>query len=155
VIPFASLLVNCCIWSFYGLLKNDTTVLFPNGLGIFTGGFCFSVYKLYGNKKDFLSNTVVGGLILLAFYLYASGDPESLGMIGCVNAVLLMGSPLATLSTVIREKNTATMPFTTSLMAWGNAVSWSLYGVLIAHDAMVRESSSFSCFRLLIAFSFL
>ena len=69
-----------------------------------------------------------------------NNNADLLGTIGCALAVLLMGSPLATLSTVIREKSTASMPFGTSLMTWGNAISWSLYGLMIANDPMVSDT---------------
>ncbi len=59
-----------------------------------------------------------------------------------------MGSPLATLSTVVREQSTNAMPFTTSLLTWGNAFSWSLYGLVIADDKMV----SVCCIDLLYPF---
>ena len=31
--PFVSLLTNCVIWSYYGMLKQDMTVLIPNAIG--------------------------------------------------------------------------------------------------------------------------
>ena len=31
--PFVSLLTNCVIWSYYGMLKQDMTVLVPNAIG--------------------------------------------------------------------------------------------------------------------------
>jgi solute carrier family 50 protein (sugar transporter) len=142
LLPFASLLVNCCIWTFYGLLKNDKTVLYPNLLGILSGGFCFSVFKIYAPpKKELYMNFFVLGLILLSSIIYFDNNAELLGGIGCFIAVLVMGSPLATLSTVIKEKSTASMPFTTSLMTWCNSCSWSLYGYLIANDYMVSVST--------------
>ena len=42
-----------------------------------------------------------------------------------------MGAPLATLSTVIKDKSTASIPFGTSLACWLNALSWSAYGFLV------------------------
>ncbi|RYY86187.1 hypothetical protein EON63_06140 [archaeon] len=49
-----------------------------------------------------------------------------------------MGSPLATLKTVMRDQSTAALPFGVSLMTWGNALCWSLYGLILAQDPMVR-----------------
>ena len=37
VFPFLSLLTNCVIWSFYGYLRSDNTVLIPNAIGVLAG----------------------------------------------------------------------------------------------------------------------
>ena len=42
------------------------------------------------------------------------------------------------MSTVIRDRSTASLPFTTSFATWCNALSWSAYGLLVAHDIMVN-----------------
>ena len=47
-----------------------------------------------------------------------------------------MGAPLATLSTVIKDKSTASIPFG-SLACWLNALSWSAYGFIVADNIMV------------------
>lgn len=137
-LPFASLLTNCVIWSFYGLLKEDYTVLLPNLLGVVTGFICVGSYKRYAESSDL--PVTLGSLIVLivALSMYMSSSADSLGTLGCALAMLVMGSPLATLGTVIREKSTASMPFLTSFATWCNALSWSLYGLLVADDVMVR-----------------
>lgn len=137
LLPFASLLTNCVIWFFYGLLKDDYTVMVPNGLGIFSGLFCFATYIRFSKSVDAVSIAVSLALILFAMSLYSAGDFNTLGSTGCILAMIVMGSPLATLSTVIRDKSTESMPFGTSLATWCNACSWSLYGLIVAKDFMV------------------
>ena len=61
--------------------------------------------------------------------------------IGVVMSVLLMGSPLSTVYKVFQEKSTASMPFGTSLFNFCNALSWTLFGYLIDHDALLYVSS--------------
>jgi solute carrier family 50 protein (sugar transporter) len=139
LLPFASLLTNCIIWFCYGLLKDDFTVMIPNGLGIFSGLFCFASYVRFSKGVDATSIAVSLALILLALSLYSAGDYNTLGSIGCILAMILMGSPLSTLSTVIRDKSTKSMPFGTSFATWCNAFSWSLYGLVVAKDFMVRR----------------
>ena len=70
------------------------------------------------------------------------GNYQLLGSLGCVLAIVLTGSPLATLRTVLKDKSTAALPFITSLAAFCNSASWSLYGLLVANDAMVRSELS-------------
>ena len=42
-------------------------------------------------------------------------------------AILLMGAPLSSLKGVLESRSTESMPFGTSLTAFFNAITWSLY----------------------------
>lgn len=141
MLPFASLFTNCVIWTLYGVLKKDKTVFIPNAIGILSGTFCFGAYKRYSEASDI--QITIGAFLITAFAvsLYFSRNADLLGLIGCGIAVILMGSPLATLSTVIKDKSTASMPFLTSLATWCNGLSWMSYGLLIANDPMVNFPS--------------
>jgi solute carrier family 50 protein (sugar transporter) len=65
------------------------------------------------------------------------GNAEAIGTVGVTLAVIMMGSPLSTLQTVINEKSTNALPFAMSFTTFWNALSWSSYGVLIANDPMI------------------
>ena len=139
IFPFVSLFTNCVLWSLYGLLKNDTTVLFPNIIGIVSGLFCIVAYQLNCSpsavpKVYYLFSTLI---VIFAVSLYISDNSALIGSIGCVLAVVLMGSPLSTLQTVVASKSTAALPFFTSFMGWCNALSWSAYGLLVANDILI------------------
>ncbi len=135
--PFASLVVNSSIWSMYGILQEDLTVALPNMSGVVVGLYCFISYSKYSASQSFgiLAMSVL--LVVFAGYLFAQQDVVTLGSLGCILAVILMGSPLASLSTIFRDRSTDSMPFNTSLMTWCNALSWTLYGTVVAHDRMV------------------
>jgi uncharacterized protein with PQ loop repeat len=137
MIPFLSLLVNSVIWTFYGLLKGDKTVTLPNVSGAIAGAYCCLIYANYVSSINVIVVSCSMVLVLSAIYWFSQGDTMTLGAFGCILAVILMGSPLATLMTVVREKSTDSMPISTSLTAWLNALSWSLYGILVARDSMV------------------
>lgn len=136
--PFVSLLTNCVIWTYYGLLKSDMTVLVPNALGILTGAGCVMGYHRFALKKPLSMYAGAAALIAFSSLLALQGNYQLLGSLGCVVAVILTGSPLVTLRTVIKEKSTAALPLFTSTAGWLNACSWSLYGILVANDPMVR-----------------
>ena len=40
-IPFTSMLVNCLIWTLYGSLKSDNTIMVPNVTGLLVGMYVF------------------------------------------------------------------------------------------------------------------
>jgi solute carrier family 50 protein (sugar transporter) len=139
LLPFVSLFSNSVLWTYYGLLKSDNTVLVPNIFGVVGGGFCVIAY---------LSNTIIVqkvylysmvAILLTSTFLFITGNAFTLGLLGCCLSILVMGSPLATLATVVRDKSTASMPFYTSLAGWLNAFSWSAYGIIVANDMMVRS----------------
>jgi solute carrier family 50 (sugar transporter) len=137
-IPFLSLLTNCSVWVVYGSLKSDFTVLVPNLTGLVAGLFASIIYHYYA-VTGIPGRYLVLSTVIIAFSL-AMGlahNDKLLGNIGVCMAVFLMGSPLATLRTVIRDRSTVAMPFYTSMATWMNALSWSLYGIIIAHDVII------------------
>ena len=68
-LPFISLLTNCLIWTFYGILQTDNTVLVPNAIGIISGAFCVSTYHAYAAKSS-------NQLYLIASSIIAIGKGE-------------------------------------------------------------------------------
>lgn len=82
---------------------------------------------------------VVSGLLVLFCYVCGlTGHNDIIGIVGVSSSVFLMGSPLATLATVLRDKSTDSMPsLSTSMTTWMNAFSWLMYGVLVARDFYV------------------
>ena len=69
--------------------------------------------------------------------LFLSRNASKIGLIGCSLAIVLSGSPLATIKTVLKDKSTAALPFMNSFSTWLNAMCWFLYGILVAHDVMI------------------
>lgn len=108
-----------------------------HGLGVLSGAFCATSFHRFAHKAPW--NMYIGSFGILAFASACAlaGNYKLLGSIGCILAIILMGSPLATLKTVLTEKSTASLPFLTSFTGWCNALAWSSYGLLVAHDAMI------------------
>merc|ERR1712233_292280 len=77
--------------------------------------------------------------MLLGYYFGLSKENvlNILGLVGSITAVILLGSPLVTLRTVIKNKNSISMPFSTSLAMWINALSWTIFGLLLENDPFV------------------
>jgi len=137
-VPFLSLMTNSAVWTLYGSLKNDETIFVPNVTGLIAGFICTIIYHQYSTlgipgHMYFIS----AAIILFSVICGLAGDQEIIGSFGVCLAVFLMGSPLSTLRTIINERSTASLPFLTSLTTFSNALSWSLYGLIIAHDPMV------------------
>jgi|AntAceMinimDraft_12_1070368.scaffolds.fasta_scaffold82242_1 uncharacterized protein with PQ loop repeat len=138
IIPFLSLLANCVIWGYYAILKSDMTLLIPSAIGVLNALFCIYAYDKNSsavNKKTIYNlNTALLLLTTLLFHLKKS---DMIGYLGVGISIALMGSPLASLKGVLETKSTESMPFATSLLSFLNAVSWLLYGKLVANDVLV------------------
>jgi len=136
-LPFFSLLINCVVWSIYGILKWDMTILVPNGSGLLAGLWCSLVYHKHCETAP--RKLYSAGAITVCFALYFGfiHNENYVGYLGCFLAVLVMGAPLATLRTVLSDRSTASLPFWTSLSGWGNSLSWLSYGILVANDPYI------------------
>ena len=137
-IPFLSLLMNGSVWLIYGGVKADLTICVPNFTAVVVGAVCVFLY--HANSRDKVSTifyAVVFSVILSSIYLGSISDLTSLGLIGVFLSILLMGSPLSTVATVIREKKTDSMPFATSVTTFLNCFAWTSYGYMVAHDTML------------------
>eukprot|EP00898_Chlorokybus_atmophyticus_P001317 jgi/Chlat1/2186/Chrsp17S02748 len=140
-LPFVSLATNCLVWTLYGVLKSDLTVLAPNVSGLLFG--TYYTYVFATNSSQSLNKYYAGAAGVaaaaagMATMLSAPTSITGIGLLGCTMAIILMGSPLAAMSTVIKEKSTASMPFAMSLATFCNAMAWSAYGALVAHDPMI------------------
>lgn len=136
--PFICMFTNCFLWVLYGMLKQNYTVVAPNLTGVFAGAFAMGVYEFYSSTPPHITTYVLSlSIVVTGLTLYVYGDFFDIGLIGDALAALNMGAPLSVVGTVLRDRSTAAMPFYTSLAAWGNGFSWSLYGILIAQDPLV------------------
>ena len=137
-IPFLSLLMNGSVWFIYGSVKNDLTICVPNFTAVAVGAVCVIQFHLNSRERvSIIFYVVVLAVIFSSVYLGSISDLTSLGLMGVFLSILLMGSPLSTVATVIREKKTDSMPFATSLTTFLNCLSWTSYGYIVAHDTLL------------------
>lgn len=137
-VPFITLFSSCFLWSVYGLMKDDNTILLPNVAGTIVSGACVAIYDMYCPKLPWEAHCVSMFIIVLTFHLYTQNDVTTMGTAGCIMSVLVTAAPLATISSVIADKSTASLPpFQTILAMFFNALSWTLYGAIVANDLNV------------------
>jgi len=142
VFPFVSMFVNSFLWTCYGTLREDFTVVVPNLTGTFVG--LAGMFVFHNNApiesyetegKYYYAGASAFTLFGLLSFFY--GADQLIGSVAVVMCVVLMGSPLVSLRTVLMDKNCQSMPFWTSLTTWINTLSWTLYGIVVAHDFMI------------------
>ena len=129
--------INCFVWVLYGCLVGDLPVLIPNSTGLLASVYCVYIYESYSRKSIPKTYYIAICISIFGSILAFFKMTQAIGLLGDFLAVLMMGSPLSTLFTVLNEKSTAAMPFMTSLATWGNAFSWSTYGLVVVNDPLV------------------
>jgi len=137
-VPFITLFSSCFLWSVYGLMKDDNTILLPNIAGTIISGGCVVIYDLYCPKLAWEAHCCSLFVLLLTFHLFEQNDVLTMGTAGCIMSVLVTAAPLATISSVIGDKSTASLPpYPTIVAMFFNALSWTLYGAVVAADLNV------------------
>lgn len=143
-LPYVALGTNCVVWTTYGLLQADPTLIVANGVGAVMAAYYTSVYAKYTpspmtpyymGSAAFLGAAVGGYHVLPAMGIM--GGIDFLGVMGNVVAIGFFASPLAVMKKVIADKSTAAMPFVVTVATTLNCIAWSGYGFLVAHDAYV------------------
>mmetsp|Transcript_17187 Transcript_17187/g.37540 ORF Transcript_17187/g.37540 Transcript_17187/m.37540 type:complete len:248 (+) Transcript_17187:13-756(+) len=139
IAPFLSLATCGAIWAFYGIGKGYPSVFAANLVCALGGLFSTAIYVKYSTMNRSTAGLLIAaaGVILYSLYLTVEGSFETLGIIGDVFAVLLCAAPLGTVSTVISERSTASMPFAISCATWVNAMVWLSYGYGVENDLYI------------------
>mmetsp|Transcript_58812 Transcript_58812/g.97315 ORF Transcript_58812/g.97315 Transcript_58812/m.97315 type:complete len:182 (+) Transcript_58812:1-546(+) len=157
--PFVSLYTNCAIWTLYGWLQSDPTLLYANAVGLVCGAAYTAIFAKYTHQS--MSKYFVGSAGILGVFLSSpvwaplvgTDAPTVLGTFGMSTAVVLMASPLAVVGTVIKQKSTASLPFVVSLAMTTNGLCWGAYGWFVIDDFYVYVPNVLGCAAGLIQLS--
>merc|ERR1712013_307689 len=149
--PFVSLFTNCSIWSLYGYLQTDQTILVANIAGVVAGTAYTAIFAQHTHQS--MSKYYLGSGALLATFMSSpvwapmmgTDAATVLGTFGMSTAVVLMASPLAVVGTVIKNKSTASLPFAMSLAMTLNGLCWGSYGWFVTSDVYVWLPNVLGC----------
>jgi solute carrier family 50 (sugar transporter) len=95
------------------------------------------IYYIYSAVKPNQVYYLSLGCVLVSIWLWYCDNIMMVGYLGCGMSILVSGSPLAVIKTVLKDKSTAALPFWTSFAAWLNSLSWVLYGYFVIFDVMI------------------
>jgi len=136
--PLIAQLLNCSLWLIYGILRNDLMIMGVNAVGLISVLYFLSIYFKYAIFTPLLMKISVGASVLLGVVFISSLTLPAqvvikyLGLIASCFSVMLFGSPLAKVFTVIKTGNTKLMPFYLSATGSVCSGSWALYGYLVS-----------------------
>jgi hypothetical protein len=71
------------VWTYYGSLMKDLSVLVPNSLGILAGGLSSMIFMAFSAVLPWKQFGAVAAVVSLATYYYLKQSALEVGLIGC------------------------------------------------------------------------
>ncbi|KAA0058861.1 hypothetical protein IC582_004719 [Cucumis melo] len=155
-IPYVMTMLNCLLSAWYGLpfvSPHNILVSTINGTGAVIELIYVMVFIVYAGKKE---KGKIGGLFAFAMGAFTAvalvsvfaleGKIRKLfcGLAASVFSIIMYGSPLSIMRTVIKTKSVEYMPFLLSLFVFLCGTSWFIYG-LLGRDPFVAVPNGFGC----------
>ncbi|KAI4378936.1 hypothetical protein MLD38_016353 [Melastoma candidum] len=140
--PYVCTLLSSALWTYYGIIKAGAyLVATVNGFGIVAESVYVILFLVYAPQKSKINTAaMVGALdigvlagLILATGLGMKGDIR-IDVVGFMCAglnIVMYGSPLAAMRTVVRTRSVEYMPFFLSFFLLLNGGIWSLYALLV------------------------
>ncbi|KAM6545151.1 hypothetical protein CsatB_025887 [Cannabis sativa] len=154
-LPYICTLLNSLLWTYYGLTKpGEVLVATVNGFGIFVETIYVFLFLLYAHPKMRAKTGVLVGILDVGFFglailvtrLALEGDARTnaIGFLGAGLNIIMYGSPLAAMKTVVTSKSVEYMPFLLSFFQFLNGGIWTLYAILVQdYFLMVPNGTGF------------
>ena len=141
LLPYSSMIASAFVWTAYGILKSESTIWFPNGVGLVMGVSYFIAFIEYCPPK---SSTLPGSvsrhmqatsaLIVLCLLLATVVGSKPVGVMGIIFCVFLFASPLSALKVVLQTRSAKAIPLPFTLASVINCFLWSVTGLFDMYD---------------------
>lgn len=136
-LPFLTTCLNNLGWFYYGVLKQDGTVVLVNTIGALLQIIYIVAYLKYTKQKKLvMAQTAAAGTVLAFGWFYFTtflpeGDTRlsQLGLTCSLFTVSMYLSPLTDLVEIVRSGNVACLSFPLTVATFFTSTSWCLYGL--------------------------
>uniref|UniRef100_UPI0037E82AE3 sugar transporter SWEET1 n=1 Tax=Semicossyphus pulcher TaxID=241346 RepID=UPI0037E82AE3 len=136
-LPFLTTCLNNLGWLYYGVLKQDQTIIPVNVIGALLQILYIIVYLHYTKQKRLMiSQTLAAGMVLTCGWFYFTTflpEGESrlsqLGLTCSVVTVSMYMSPLTDLVEIVRSGDVQRLSFPLTVATFFTSTSWVLYGL--------------------------
>ncbi|KAJ0238460.1 Bidirectional sugar transporter SWEET16 [Hirschfeldia incana] len=147
-LPYICTLLGSSLWTYYGIVTpGEYLVSTVNGFGVLAESIYVLIFLFFVPKPRFLKTiTLVLALnilfpaIAIAGTRTAFGDAKtrsnSMGFICATLNIIMYGSPLSAIKTVVTTKSVKYMPFWLSFFLFLNGAIWGVYALLV-HDVFL------------------
>ncbi|XP_042475622.1 bidirectional sugar transporter SWEET16-like [Macadamia integrifolia] len=141
-LPYICTLLNSALWTYYGIIMPGRyLVATVNGFGVLAEAIYVVLFLIFAPTKmkaktGILFLTLDGGFlaaVILGTHFGMHGDLRNdvLGFICSGLNIVMYGSPLAAMKTVMTTKSVEFMPFFLSLFLFLNGGIWAFYAFLV------------------------
>lgn len=141
-LPYICTLLNSSLWTYYGITKPGSyLVATVNGFGIVVEIVYVILFLIYAPPRMKIKTGILVGLLDVGFFAAAvvatrlalDGDAriDAIGFMCAGLNVIMYGSPLAAMKTVVTTKSVEYMPFLLSFFLFLNGGIWTFYAVLV------------------------
>ncbi|XP_071810994.1 sugar transporter SWEET1-like [Apostichopus japonicus] len=139
IFPFLSMCVSATFWLKYGILKEDSVIMIVNSTGMVLGMMYLAVYYYFCTNREYVFKmlsyavlVVFPVLCYVKFYvLDLATAMNHLGFVCSVGTILMYGSPLVSVSQVVRNKSTEYLSFPLCLANFLVSGMWFVYGRMV------------------------
>ncbi|RNF22469.1 solute carrier family 50 (sugar transporter) [Trypanosoma conorhini] len=175
---FCAQLVNCVVWSIYGVLQSSFAIIACNVVGNAVATYCLLVFLAVARLEEMSGRrlpsttykksrmSVIATLCIIAgvsalIVALAAASPHGArvfnGLLGGCTSAFMLGSPLALAGTIVRNKNAEGLAPLTMAFGLANTLLWFLYGVLTGDPFIMAPNvvgALACCFQFLLLFRY-
>ncbi|KAI5349484.1 hypothetical protein L3X38_002371 [Prunus dulcis] len=142
-LPYVCTFLNSFLWTYYGIIRpaGGLLVATVNGFGVVVEIIYLILFLVYAPAKMRAKTAILIGTldvgflvaVILATWLALQGETriDALGFICAGLNIIMYGSPLVAMKTVITTTSVEYMPFFLSFFFFLNGGVWTLYAWLI------------------------
>ncbi|KAI3966932.1 hypothetical protein MKX01_017583 [Papaver californicum] len=141
-LPYICTLLNTLLWSYYGVTKPGAYLVATiNGFGVVVETIYIILFLTYASRRvkcktiqlvvvlDIIS--FAAAVLITHFALEGDVRIDAIGCLGAGLNIVMYGSPLAAMKTVVTTKSVKYMPFFLSFFLLLNGVIWCFYAILV------------------------
>ena len=147
-LPSAIMVIGTTAWAMYAMAVKNPWILASNIPGALVAYYqMVTMLPLMkpGKQLSQFQNVILGGagvtLSLWAYLIFsgmsAAAVAQVVGMYATIICIILFASPLSTIATVLKTKNSASILAPLTLSQVANCALWTSYGVFAAKDPFV------------------
>ncbi|KAE8708794.1 Bidirectional sugar transporter SWEET16 [Hibiscus syriacus] len=140
-LPYVCTLLNSSLWTYYGITKPGAyLVATVNGFGILAEAIYVVLFLIYAPRKMRVKTGILVGILdvgilsaaVLVTRLALEGESriDAIGFMCAALNIIMYGSPLAAMKTVVTSKSVEYMPFFLSFFLFLNGGVWAFYAFL-------------------------
>jgi hypothetical protein len=142
--PYSALMINSFGGVLYGIMKDDSVIVYPAIIGLIVSAVCLISCYCYGSYRHQLAREVMIITIssIFATWMFLQAQIHTFGMYCSITSLLLVASPLAVLQNAFDNVGSTisakvTVPYYMTVLMWTYSLIWMAHGAVVVHDPLM------------------